>query len=95
MMGQTKAKTGRAKTKPKTARVVAMPRPEPPKEPMPSETVFIMKTWKGKPLYQCRECPFNVVDDERAFWLHYAQNHTPKTNSPGSSGLIGPDGKPL
>jgi hypothetical protein len=95
-----KATPGAVKVAPNEAAVVkatAKPAPEPPpkEEPKKEKTVYELRTWKGKQLYQCPECPFNSVDNERAFWLHYAQKHTAKRETPGPSGLVGPNGQPL
>jgi hypothetical protein len=77
----TKKATRAKVTKPITAAPVAK-----------SRTVYDLRQWRRRPLYQCRACPFNTLE-ERVFWEHWNAAHAPPR--PKLSALVGPDGKPL
>lgn len=53
---------------------------------------WVRTTWSGKPLWNCRACPWNTLDGEEAFMDHWTKAHQPKGRT---SAILGRDGRPI
>ncbi len=38
--------------------------------------LFVMKTWKEKPMWQCSQCEWNTLRGEAAMMEHIQQRHS-------------------
>jgi len=42
------------------------------------ESPFTKGKWQNFDQWRCRLCPFDTLEGEDEFWLHYAQKHGPQ-----------------
>lgn len=57
--------------------------------PQVSDQPYDIGQWKGIPQHRCKLCPFDTLDGEGAFWIHYAEAHTqPSPETPTSTIFI-------
>jgi hypothetical protein len=78
-----------------TEPVVAQAESESEVEAQPTETEhYRIGTWKGRPNYECKYCPYSTVDGERDIEEHVTKKHL-AGHVRRASMLIGPNGRPL
>jgi hypothetical protein len=59
------------------------------------ELPFELGKWQNFEQWRCKLCPFDTLEGEDEFWLHYAQAHEPKPQSAPIIQIYGRSGRPV